>query len=791
MPERAQANPLDQAESPSTKRRRSAMQQQLVDYKPPLTRAAKRREEVLLADDLIEGGGLGTEENQEEIRELPGREVAPLAVAKHQLEASGEDTICLMDYKPPLTRVAKRREEILLVEDREEGGGFGVENQEEIWELPVCEFVPLAVVRANLVVHGERPSTSRKRGVRNHLLMDYKLLFMRAAKQREEILLTEGCVDEGGFGVEEKQEEIWEVPAQANPVVHGEKLSTSRMWAVRKHLLMDYKPPMTRAAKRREEILLVEGCVEGGGFGVEENQEEIRELPVCEFAPLALARDLSPNDVLRGHEQANRVVHGERSSTSRRQAVRKQQLMHYKRPLTRAAKWREETLPALGRIKVQVSDSPVYIMEKKLGREGFGQVYVGPILHTDENNRTIGSSPVEVAVKFECRGSKGCKYGPPYEWQVYELWICWDEICGMHGVTTRSPTKWTDSSTSLHVQYDQRPDVFRGTVCYASVHAHLARTASRSDDLEALAYSLMFLLRGRLPWQGYHEDNKRYLVCKKKMAISPADLCFLCPQAFKQFLKYAVNLKFDEEPNYAKCISLFDGISLNPDIRPIKADGVEKLMHQVGQKRGHLMMEEEDDKQSKKKLRFGMPATQWISVYNAWRPMNQRYHYSVADMMIAQYITIGKRDGLFVSCVASCLNRWAIVMDSVTGFTAQVYELSEQFLPDVCSIHNNLAKLVSSFRLGGSRKSGLRGFTSLPLRQLEIDEQLSCFSDQVIELDFLYPKEGLHRRWGNCYRTTATTAATSDQAAFPAVLRSSVPGRKPDNKTQECMADRI
>lgn len=58
------------------------MQQQLVDYKPPLTRAAKRREEVLLADDLIEGGGLGTEENQEEIRELPGREVAPLAVVR-------------------------------------------------------------------------------------------------------------------------------------------------------------------------------------------------------------------------------------------------------------------------------------------------------------------------------------------------------------------------------------------------------------------------------------------------------------------------------------------------------------------------------------------------------------------------------------------------------------------------------------------------------------------------------------------------------------------------------------
>ena len=38
-----------------------------------------------------------------------------------------------------------------------------------------------------------------------------------------------------------------------------------------------------------------------------------------------------------------------------------------------------------------------------------------------------------------------------------------------------------------------------------------------------------------------------------------------------------------------------------------------------------IVDEEEEDEQPKKKVRMGMPATQWISVYNARRPMKQRY----------------------------------------------------------------------------------------------------------------------------------------------------------------------
>ena len=66
---------------------------------------------------------------------------------------------------------------------------------------------------------------------------------------------------------------------------------------------------------------------------------------------------------------------------------------------------------------------------------------------------------------------------------------------------------------------------------------------------------------------------------KKKMSTSSETLCCFCPQPFRQFVEYVVNLKFDEEPNYARYISLFDGIvGPNPDIHPINTDGAQKVL---------------------------------------------------------------------------------------------------------------------------------------------------------------------------------------------------------------------
>ncbi|MCE3051044.1 Tau-tubulin kinase 1, partial [Datura stramonium] len=77
--------------------------------------------------------------------------------------------------------------------------------------------------------------------------------------------------------------------------------------------------------------------------------------------------------------------------------------------------------------KVKIGTSPLYQVERKLGKGGFGQVFLGRRL-SGGNESSNGQGAVEVALKFEHMKSKGCNYGPPHEWQVYNT------LGGNHGV---------------------------------------------------------------------------------------------------------------------------------------------------------------------------------------------------------------------------------------------------------------------------------------------------------------------------------------------------------------------
>ncbi|KAF5181932.1 Casein kinase protein [Thalictrum thalictroides] len=298
------------------------------------------------------------------------------------------------------------------------------------------------------------------------------------------------------------------------------------------------------------------------------------------------------------------------------------------------------------------------------------------------------------------------------------------------------------------------------------------------------------------------------------MATSPEMLCSFCPNPFKELLEMVTSMKFDEEPNYSKLISLFDhSIGSNALLRPIRTDGALK----VGQKRGRVVVELDDEVQNRKKLRLGTPASQWISVYNSKASMKQRYHYNVTDTRLVQHVEKGKEDGLFISCVSSSTNLWAVIMDAGTGFTSQVYELSPIFLrkewiveqwdknyyiTSVAGASNGSALVVMSkgtsftqqsykvsdiFPFKWISKKWKEGFfvtsmTTAGSRWGVVMSRNAGYSTQVVELDFLYPSEGIHRRWENGYRITST-AATNDQAAF--IL--SVPKRKKVDVTQETL----
>ena len=91
-----------------------------------------------------------------------------------------------------------------------------------------------------------------------------------------------------------------------------------------------------------------------------------------------------------------------------------------------------------------------------------------------------------------------------------------------------------------HIPFKERKSLI-GTSRYASIYSHLGYEQSRRDDLESLAYSLIYFSRGSLPWMGIKEKNKQEKYKKILQIKLNSEVNVLCDKLPKEFTVTIIN----------------------------------------------------------------------------------------------------------------------------------------------------------------------------------------------------------------------------------------------------------
>ena len=100
---------------------------------------------------------------------------------------------------------------------------------------------------------------------------------------------------------------------------------------------------------------------------------------------------------------------------------------------------------------------------------------------------------------------------------------------------------------------------FKGSIVFSSINTHLGFRLSRRDDLESLVYSLLYLIRGELPWKiGDNSISSKYIkiILSQKLNIKRDYLFRGIPAEFESFFLYCRKLLYDQTPNYSYLKSL-------------------------------------------------------------------------------------------------------------------------------------------------------------------------------------------------------------------------------------------
>ena len=119
--------------------------------------------------------------------------------------------------------------------------------------------------------------------------------------------------------------------------------------------------------------------------------------------------------------------------------------------------------------------------------------------------------------------------------------------------------KYIDKSTNKHIIYKEGKGL-TGTARYVSLNTHYGIEQSRRDDIEGIAYNLIYFAKGKLPWQGIKTKNKKEKhkkIMELKEEYNPDKLCEGLPEEFPTLLKYSRKLDFEEKPDYKNIKIMF------------------------------------------------------------------------------------------------------------------------------------------------------------------------------------------------------------------------------------------
>ena len=127
-------------------------------------------------------------------------------------------------------------------------------------------------------------------------------------------------------------------------------------------------------------------------------------------------------------------------------------------------------------------------------------------------------------------------------------------------------SNYIDPNLGLH--YPLVEDSFVGSYIFTSFNSLIfGYKKSRRDDIESLAYILIYFLKGFLPWSN---SNNKVEIQNIRKQTSIDSLCANLPIEIKKFLSYSFHLKFIDKPDYKYLRDLLNNCANNNNLHLTK-----------------------------------------------------------------------------------------------------------------------------------------------------------------------------------------------------------------------------